>query len=96
MNKQFLKEYLNAYSPVAQETEGQNVWINYVKEFADEVKIDSYGTAYAILKGTQGPEENKKVVLEAHCDEIAWIVSYIEKDGYLRVKTDGISNMGRN
>ena len=92
MNKQFLKEYLNAYSPVAQETEGQNVWINYVKEFADEVKIDSYGTAYAILKGTQGPEENKKVVLEAHCDEIAWIVSYIEKDGYLRVKTHGGSD----
>ena len=92
MSKQFLKEYLNAYSPVAQETEGQNVWINYVKDFADEVQLDSYGTAYAILRGTQGPEENKKVIIEAHCDEIAWIVSYIEKDGFLRVKTHGGSD----
>lgn len=91
-DKRFLEEYLNAYSPVAQETEGQNIWINYVKEFADEVKLDSYGTAYAILRGTQGPEVNKKVVIEAHCDEIAWIVTYIEKDGFLRVKTHGGSD----
>ena len=91
-NKEFLKEYLNGYSPVAQETEGQNIWINYVKDFADEVKLDSYGTAYTILRGQQGPTPNKKVVLEAHCDEIAWIVTYIEKDGFLRVKTHGGSD----
>ena len=29
-SKKFLENYLNAYSPVAQETEGQNIWINYV------------------------------------------------------------------
>ena len=91
-NKEFLKNYLNAYSPVAQETEGQRVWIDYVKDFTDEVKLDAYGTAYAILKGKQGPTPNKKVVLEAHCDEIAWIVTYIEKDGFLRVKTHGGSD----
>jgi hypothetical protein len=32
MSKEFLSEYLNAYSPVAQETEGQNVWIDDVKK----------------------------------------------------------------
>jgi putative aminopeptidase FrvX len=97
MSKQFLKEYLNAYSPVAQETEGQNVWINYVKQFTNNVNLDAYGTAYAILKGSQPNLSHRlgepyKVVLEAHCDEIAWIVSYIEKDGFVRVKTHGGSD----
>lgn len=91
-NKLFLEQYLNGYSPVAQETEGQKIWLNYVIPFADEVKMDAYGTAYAIVKGKQGPEANKKVVLEAHCDEIAWIVTYIEKEGFLRVKTHGGSD----
>ena len=67
MREQFLKDYLNAYSPVAQEAEGQKVWVDYVKEFADEVRMDAYGTAYAIKRGTT----DKKVVIEAHCDEIA-------------------------
>lgn len=88
----FLRDYLNAFSPVAQEIEGQKIWINEVKPLAHEVKVDSYGTAYAILRGERRPVENKKVVIEAHCDEIAWMVSYIEKDGYLRVKTHGGSD----
>jgi putative aminopeptidase FrvX len=96
-NKTFLKEYLNGFSPVAQETEGQKIWINYVKNFVPTVKIDAYGTAYAIKKGSNPSLSHRmgepyKVVLEAHCDEIAWIVTYIEKDGFLRVKTHGGSD----
>jgi putative aminopeptidase FrvX len=33
-----------------------------------------------------------KVVIEAHCDEIAWIITQIEKDGYIRVKRHGGSD----
>lgn len=92
-SKKFLENYLNAYSPVAQETEGQNIWINYVKDFADVVKLDAYGTAYAIKKRNNSDKSIPyKVVIEAHCDEIAWIVTYIESDGFLRVKTHGGSD----
>jgi putative aminopeptidase FrvX len=98
-SKEFLREYLNGYSPVAQETEGQKIWIDYVKDLVgfSNVKLDAYGTAYAIKFGDQ-PDlsyrfgERYKVVIEAHCDEIAWIVTYIEKDGFLRVKTHGGSD----
>lgn len=86
----FLKDYLNAFSPVGEETEGQKVWSNYVKRYANEVKKDAYGTAYAIRHGNS--PESYKVVIEAHCDEIAWIITQIEKDGYVRVKRAGGSD----
>lgn len=87
-NKKFLKEYLNAFSPVGKEFEGQKVWVDYVKPFVDEMKVDAYGTAYGLIEGMG----NKKVILEAHCDEIAWIITNIESNGMIRVKTNGGSD----
>jgi len=49
-SKKFLHSYINAYSPVAEEVEGQRIWVDYVSKFADEVESDAYGTAYAIRK----------------------------------------------
>ena len=96
-SNEFLKAYLNAYSPVAQETEGQQVWIDYVKQFTKEVKVDAYGTAVARVQGLQpNPyrhgDDRYKVVIEAHCDEIAWIVTQIEKEGFIRVARHGGSD----
>jgi putative aminopeptidase FrvX len=65
--KRFLHEYLNAYAPVAQETEGQLVWTEYLKPYVDFMKQDAYGTSYGIIRGTTGSVKNKnKVVIEAH------------------------------
>lgn len=96
-NKQFLHSYLNAFSPVGQEHEGQKIWTNYVRNFADSINADAYGTAYAVLKGHQPNLADRlgnpyKVVIEAHCDEIAWIVTHIEKEGHLRVWRHGGSD----
>lgn len=93
-SKKFLKKYLDAYAPVAQESEGQQVWCNYVNNFADSVAVDSYGTAVAIrLAGFRSSlVETKKVVIEAHCDEIAWIITQVESDGMIRVKRHGGSD----
>ena len=93
-SSKFLKKYLDAYAPVAQETEGQQVWLNYVEEFADSTSIDPYGTAVAVrLAGHRDSKtETRKVVIEAHCDEIAWIITQVEKDGMIRVKRHGGSD----
>ena len=88
-NKQFLKDYLNAFSPVGNEIEGQKVWVDYIKPIVNEMKVDAYGTAYGLIKGSNS---DKKVVLEAHCDEISWIVTEIESNGMVRVKTNGGSD----
>lgn len=84
----FLKEYLNTASPTGYEREGQEVWMNYVKEFTDEVRFDHYGTCYGIIN----PEADFKVVIEAHADEISWYVNYITDDGLIYVIRNGGSD----
>jgi len=96
-NKQFLYNYLNAYSPVGQESEGQHIWSDYIKPHVDFLHTDAYGTTYGVLKRKLNTYENisvntHKVVIEAHCDEIAWIITNIEKTGMIRVKRHGGSD----
>jgi len=92
-NKQFLYDYLNAFAPVAQETEGQKIWTDYIKQFTDDIHTDAYGTSYGVRKSTtKYNTQAHKVVIEAHCDEIAWIITNIEADGMIRVKRHGGSD----
>jgi putative aminopeptidase FrvX len=96
-NEKFLHEYLNAFSPVGQETEGQNIWTDYVRPMVDEINTDAYGTTYGILKkktasGDRILSNIQKVVIEAHCDEIAWIITSIESSGMIRVQRHGGSD----
>ena len=91
----FIYRYLNAYAPVAQESEGQKIWVQEIKKYADEVTTDPYGTAVATLYSRDGKLRNPNspnIVIEAHCDEIAWIVTHIEDEGYIRVKRHGGSD----
>ena len=54
--------------------------ISEVSPYVDEVKVDAMGNVHAIKKG-QG---DKKVLVAAHMDEISFIVTHIDDDGYLR------------
>ena len=93
MKEDFLYEYLNAYAPVAQEGAGQSIWQDYVADYCDETKQDAYGTCYGLVVGTTGfRKRDCRVVIEAHCDEIAWIITNIEKDGIVRVRKHGGSD----
>ena len=91
-NKEFLYNYLNAYAPVAQETEGQTIWTKYIEPYSDFLYTDAYGTSYGVMKGTNEGSKTRKVVIEAHCDEIAWIITNIEDSGMIRVKRHGGSD----
>jgi len=91
----FIYRYLDAYSPVGQESEGQNIWINEIEKYVDLVELDPYGTAVATIFSRDGDLQNPdapNVVIEAHCDEIAWIITHIEDEGYIRVKRHGGSD----
>ena len=89
-NKEFLYNYLNAYSPVAQEAEGQQIWSDYIKPYVDFLKQDAYGTSYGVVQSDSTAPH--KVVIEAHCDEIAWIITNIEETGIIRVRKHGGSD----
>ncbi len=82
---EFLRNYLNTPSPVGFENSGQKVWIDYVKQYADTVMTDPYGSAAAIIN----PDNPFKVVIEAHVDEISWFVNYITDQGLIYLKRNG-------
>ena len=84
----FMRAYLNAYSPTGFEVEGQKVWMDYLTPYVDEFITDTYGTAVGVVN----PGKAYKVVIEAHADEISWFVSYISADGFIYVKKNGGSD----
>lgn len=87
-SKKFLKVYLNNYSPTGFESEGQKLWLKYLKPFVDETFVDTYGTAVGVIN----PKAKYKVVIEAHADEISWFVNYISQDGFIYVIRNGGSD----
>ena len=93
MSKKFLENYINAYSPVSEEIEGQTIWAKHLEKYVDELHDDNYGTVYGIIKSkTQDEADRYKVVIEAHCDEISWIITEIDKDGIISVAKHGGSD----
>ncbi|RDW20971.1 M20/M25/M40 family metallo-hydrolase [Oceanobacillus chungangensis] len=87
-NLDFLLELLNTPSPSSMEMEIQKKWINYVKEFADEIRTDNAGNAIGVLN----PDAPFKVLLAGHADEIALVVNRIDDEGYLHFdKMGGIN-----
>lgn len=89
-SKAFLFELLRTPSPTGFETAGQRVWAKYVAKFADSVENDAYGTAWATLKGKS--KKPKRVMIEAHADEIGFIIKHITKEGWLRIDRVGGSD----
>jgi len=95
MNKEmsFLKEYVNTPSPSGFELQlgGQQVWIDYVKDFVYEVQTDLYGNAYAYYNK---PSKDKKTILiDAHADEIGFLVHDIDDKGYIKIARLGGSDI---
>lgn len=84
----FLHKYLNSSSPTGFESEGQKVWLKYIKPYVDEWQTDNYGTLYGIIN----PKKKFTVVIEGHADEISWFVNYISEDGYISVIRNGGSD----
>lgn len=84
----FLKNYLNNPSPTGFESEGQKMWLNYIKPYIDTHFVDTYGTVVGVIN----PTAPYKVVIEAHADEISWFVHYITKDGFVYLRRNGGSD----
>lgn len=84
----FLEKYLNNPSPTGYESEGQKIWMDYLKPYVDTFITDTYGTAVGVIN----PDAKFKVVIEGHSDEISWYVNYITNDGLIYVIRNGGSD----
>ena len=87
-SERFLENYLNNPSPTGFESEGQKMWLDYIKPYIDTHFVDTYGTVVGVIN----PEAKYKVVIEAHADEISWFVHYITKEGYIYLRRNGGSD----
>jgi endoglucanase len=59
--------------------------IREIKSLVDEYRIDNMGNVVTFKKGSlHGGSKSKKVMIAAHMDEIGFIVTHIDSDGFLR------------
>ena len=82
--KQLLKTLLAPLGPSGDEGGIADAIEALIKDSADEIRRDAMGNLIAIKKG-QGP----RVMLAAHMDEIGFMVTGIEENGFLRVAAIG-------
>lgn len=60
--------------------------ISQIKDYCD-YRVDNLGNIIAFKKGKNAPL--KKVLVDAHLDEVGLIITHIEQNGFLRFKTVG-------
>ncbi|MDW7652145.1 MAG: M42 family metallopeptidase [Bacillota bacterium] len=82
--KELLKKLSETYGPSGREEQIARVIRDEIKDYVDEVYTDNMGNLYAVKKGT-----GAKIMIAAHMDEIGMIVTYIEKEGFLRFSNVG-------
>ena len=75
----FLQRFVDTPSPSGFERPAQEVWREYVSDFADEVTWDVQGNSIGIVNKGGGP----RIMLVGHCDEIGFMVNYVNDDGYI-------------
>lgn len=87
-DREFLFRLLETPSPTGFEMPGQKVWADWIRPHAAAVACDAYGSTWATLPGKSG----KIVMLEAHADEIGYMVKHIDEHGFLRLDRVGGSD----
>lgn len=80
-----LRDLVATFGPTGFEAPVVSRWLAYLKPFADEVFTDSYGNGFAVLN----PKGDPCVMLCGHADEIGLMVTFIDDDGFLWVKSLG-------
>ncbi|MBE3560047.1 MAG: hypothetical protein IMW89_12585 [Ktedonobacteraceae bacterium] len=75
----FFRKLIASPSPSGFEQPVQQVIREEVKQYTDELRTDVHGNVIAALNPTESP----RVMLEAHCDELGFLMRYIDEQGFL-------------
>jgi putative aminopeptidase FrvX len=76
----------NAFGPSGNEEDVAVIIRNELESCADETRVDKLGNTFFTHKGKKG---YPKVMLSAHMDEVGFIITFVEEDGFLRFDTLG-------
>ena len=80
-NRKFLRALITTAGPSGYEQAPAKVWRDEAATFADDIEWDNLGNSYARVKGTG--DTDYTVVIEGHIDEIGFIITYIDEEGFL-------------
>ena len=80
LNIPLLKEICEAPGAPGYEHRIREIVTREIKPFAKSIKTDNLGNLIAFQPG----KKDKKVMIGAHMDEISFIVSHIDDDGFIR------------
>jgi len=75
----FLRRLIAAPSPSGFEQPAQRVIREELRAYTDSIHTDIHGNVIAALK----PDGRPRVMLTAHCDELGFLIRYIDGDGFL-------------
>ena len=78
LNIDLLKTICETASPPGFEQRIRSLILKEVTPLVDEISTDAMGNVIALKKG----KKDKKVMVAAHMDEIGFIVSHIDDDGF--------------
>jgi endoglucanase len=81
----FLRRILETPSPSGYEQPVQQLVREYVADFADSVTTDAHGNVIV----ARNPNAPLRMMLAGHCDQIGFVVQYIDNDGFLYVQPVG-------
>lgn len=85
-----LEKLSNAFGPSGNEEDVAEILKKELKGYADETHIDKLGNALFYHHGKKG---YPKIMLSAHMDEVGFIITFIEENGFLRFDIlGGITN----
>ena len=79
-----LKDFMLTPAPSGYEGEMAYKLMDYLRPYADEVKLDHVGNVIAKIAGTDG-ENHPRLMVFGHTDQLGFIVRRIEADGYIQV-----------
>jgi tetrahedral aminopeptidase len=85
INVKLLKEICEVAGTSGFEQRVRELVLREVTSLVDEVTVDNMGNVTALKKGSI----SKKVMIGAHMDEIGFIVTHIDDDGFVRFHTLG-------
>jgi endoglucanase len=80
-----LKRICEIPGPPGFEKPIRDLVVELARPFVDDVSIDAMGNVIALKKGST----EKRVMVAAHLDEISFIVTHIDEEGFIRFHTLG-------
>jgi len=86
INLELLRRLSEAFGPSGHEDEVRSIITNELKQLNVDFKIDKLGNIIVNIRKT---DNLPKIILDAHMDEVGFLITHIDKNGFLRFEILG-------